>query len=599
MNTLQKLFYGLDKKYIRASILAPISMMFDVFFQTLIPILMSRIIDVGIANSDIAYTIHVGIQMGAAALLAMLAGSLSSRWSAVGALGLSKNLRRRMFNQVQDFSFKNTDKIGAASLVTRLTTDVTNIQNMVMMVLRVAVRGPVMLIMSVSMCFYINPNLASIFVIIIPILVIGIVLVVRKAFPRFEIMLKKYDRLNEDVRENLGAIRAIKAFVREDYENEKFHKAANEVRLAQFNAENLVIKAIPFSTLMLYVTIIVIEWRGGVKIIYGNLKTGELISMITYSSQVLMAIMMVTMIFVNFVISQASIRRVVEVLDEEPSIKTPKIESYSKTTEAKNLLQVTSGNIEFRNVSFSYTEQADNKVLTDINFSIKSGQTAGIVGGTGSSKTTLVQLIPRLYDTLEGSVLVDGKDVRKYNLQELRKNVAMVLQNNVLFSGSIAENLRWGNKNATDEELIEACKIADAHNFITEFPNGYKTNLGQGGVNISGGQKQRLCIARALLAKPKVLIFDDSTSAVDTATDSNIRNALKSALPETTKIIIAQRFNSVQDADIIFVMDKGQITASGTHDELLKISPIYNEVYNQQCAGADMVPSLSVSKEDN
>jgi len=568
MNTLQKLFYGLDKKYIRASILAPISMMFDVFFQTLIPILMSRIIDVGIANSDIAYTIHVGIQMGAAALLAMLAGSLSSRWSAVGALGLSKNLRRRMFNQVQDFSFKNTDKIGAASLVTRLTTDVTNIQNMVMMVLRVAVRGPVMLIMSVSMCFYINPNLASIFVIIIPILVIGIVLVVRKAFPRFEIMLKKYDRLNEDVRENLGAIRAIKAFVREDYENEKFHKAANEVRLAQFNAENLVIKAIPFSTLMLYVTIIVIEWRGGVKIIYGNLKTGELISMITYSSQVLMAIMMVTMIFVNFVISQASIRRVVE-------------------------------DIEFRNVSFSYTEQADNKVLTDINFSIKSGQTAGIVGGTGSSKTTLVQLIPRLYDTLEGSVLVDGKDVRKYNLQELRKNVAMVLQNNVLFSGSIAENLRWGNKNATDEELIEACKIADAHNFITEFPNGYKTNLGQGGVNISGGQKQRLCIARALLAKPKVLIFDDSTSAVDTATDSNIRNALKSALPETTKIIIAQRFNSVQDADIIFVMDKGQITASGTHDELLKISPIYNEVYNQQCAGADMVPSLSVSKEDN
>ncbi|HZK20128.1 MAG TPA: ABC transporter ATP-binding protein [Treponemataceae bacterium] len=582
----------MDKKYIRASIFAPIAMVFEVFLQTLIPVLMARIIDVGIVNSDISYTVRVGIQMVVIALVSMLVGALSARWSSVGALGFAKNIRQRMFNNVQDFSFKNTNKFGTASLVTRLTTDVTNTQNMYLMTLRVAVRAPVMLIMAVSMCFYINKNLSTVFLFIIPILVLVIAVIAKKAFPLFEKMLKQYDALNGIVRENLTAIRTIKAFVREDYENEKFHKAADEVRKAQFNAENLIIKAFPIATFLLYATIIVIQLRGGIMIINGTLLTGELISLITYAGQVLFAILMLAMIFVTFVISQASIKRIVAVLDEKPSIIT----LASKTND---IYTVHSGTVEFKNVFFSYTEDTNNCVLKDINLKIKKGQTVGIIGGTGSSKTTLVQLIPRLYDVISGTVFIDGIDVRYYELEELRKNVSMVLQNNVLFSGTIAENLKWGNEDASDEDLIEACTVADAHSFITGFSDGYQTMLGQGGVNVSGGQKQRLCIARALLAKPKVLIFDDSTSAVDTATDSRIRAGLKKSLPDTTKIIIAQRINSVQDADQIFVIDDGQIVDVGTHDELVYTSTIYGEVYEQQCAGMDSTPCISQTKEVN
>jgi ATP-binding cassette subfamily B protein len=577
MKTVKTLLTGLEKKYKLCAILSPITMIGEVALEVAIPYIMAKIIDVGIANHDLAYTAKAGLLMVGAALLSLCCGVLSGRFAAVASQGFGANLRGRLFNKVQDFSFGNVDRFSTASLVTRLTTDVTNVQNTFQMIIRMCIRSPIMLISAAWMSFYINKNLASMFFVVLPILAVLLFFIGKSAFPRFQEMLKKYDSLNATVQENINAIRVVKAFVRGEHENEKFRSVANDVRNAQFRAEKIIILNMPLMQLVMYICIIAALWQGGNLIIGGTLQTGQLISFITYISQVLIALMMLSMIFVMLVISKASINRVMEVFKEDADIVE---EAYSD-------LKVLDGSVEFSNVSFSYNKSKSTTVLDNISFSLKSGQTAGIIGGTGSAKSTLVQLIPRLYDTLEGTVKVGGNDVRSYKLQELRSQVAMVLQNNVLFSGTIKENLLWGNPNASTEELTESCISANAHDFITSFPEGYETELGQGGVNLSGGQKQRLCIARALLKKPKILILDDSTSAVDTATDANIRQALKNSLPETTKIIIAQRISSVQDCDVIFVMDDGKIVDKGTHEQLLKTSEVYKEVYESQQKGAN------------
>lgn len=577
MKTVSTLLSGLEKKYKLCTILSPITMIGEVGLEVAIPYIMAKIIDVGIANHDLAYTAKAGFLMVGAALLSMCCGVLSGRFAAVASQGFGANLRGRLFNKVQSFSFGNVDKFSTASLVTRLTTDVTNVQNTFQMVIRMCIRSPIMLISAAWMSFYINKNLASMFFVVLPLLAVLLFFIGKSAFPRFQVMLKKYDSLNATVQENINAMRVVKAFVRGEHENEKFRSVANDVRDAQFRAEKIIILNMPLMQLVMYICIILALWQGGNLIIGGTLQTGQLISFITYISQVLMSLMMLSMIFVMLVISKASISRVMEVFEEEVDI----------VEDACSDMKVMDGSVEFSNVSFSYNKSKSTTVLDNISFSLKSGQTAGIIGGTGSAKSTLVQLIPRLYDTLEGTVKVGGQDVKSYTLQELRSQVAMVLQNNVLFSGTIKENLLWGNENASDEELIGACISANAHDFITSFPEGYETELGQGGVNLSGGQKQRLCIARALLKNPKILILDDSTSAVDTATDANIRQALKNSLPETTKIIIAQRISSVQDCDVIFVMDDGKIVDKGKHEELLQISELYKEVYESQQKGAN------------
>ncbi len=577
MKTVSTLLSGLEKKYKLCTILSPITMIGEVGLEVAIPYIMAKIIDVGIANHDLAYTAKAGFLMVGAALLSMCCGVLSGRFAAVASQGFGANLRGRLFNKVQSFSFGNVDKFSTASLVTRLTTDVTNVQNTFQMVIRMCIRSPIMLISAAWMSFYINKNLASMFFVVLPLLAVLLFFIGKSAFPRFQVMLKKYDSLNATVQENINAMRVVKAFVRGEHENEKFRSVANDVRDAQFRAEKIIILNMPLMQLVMYICIILALWQGGNLIIGGTLQTGQLISFITYISQVLMSLMMLSMIFVMLVISKASISRVMEVFEEEVDI----------VEDACSDMKVMDGSVEFSNVSFSYNKSKSTTVLDNISFFLKSGQTAGIIGGTGSAKSTLVQLIPRLYDTLEGTVKVGGQDVKSYTLQELRSQVAMVLQNNVLFSGTIKENLLWGNENASDEELIGACISANAHDFITSFPEGYETELGQGGVNLSGGQKQRLCIARALLKNPKILILDDSTSAVDTATDANIRQALKNSLPETTKIIIAQRISSVQDCDVIFVMDDGKIVDKGKHEELLQISELYKEVYESQQKGAN------------
>ena len=577
MKTVSTLLSGLEKKYKLCTILSPITMIGEVGLEVAIPYIMAKIIDVGIANHDLAYTAKAGFLMVGAALLSMCCGVLSGRFAAVASQGFGANLRGRLFNKVQGFSFGNVDKFSTASLVTRLTTDVTNVQNTFQMVIRMCIRSPIMLISAAWMSFYINKNLASMFFVVLPLLAVLLFFIGKSAFPRFQVMLKKYDSLNATVQENINAMRVVKAFVRGEHENEKFRSVANDVRDAQFRAEKIIILNMPLMQLVMYICIILALWQGGNLIIGGTLQTGQLISFITYISQVLMSLMMLSMIFVMLVISKASISRVMEVFEEEVDI----------VEDACSDMKVMDGSVEFSNVSFSYNKSKSTTVLDNISFFLKSGQTAGIIGGTGSAKSTLVQLIPRLYDTLEGTVKVGGQDVKSYTLQELRSQVAMVLQNNVLFSGTIKENLLWGNENASDEELIGACISANAHDFITSFPEGYETELGQGGVNLSGGQKQRLCIARALLKNPKILILDDSTSAVDTATDANIRQALKNSLPETTKIIIAQRISSVQDCDVIFVMDDGKIVDKGKHEELLQISELYKEVYESQQKGAN------------
>ena len=546
--------------------------------EMLIPLIMAKIIDVGIASYDINYVVKVGLIMIGATCLSLIMGVLSGRFAALASTGFAHNLRKNLFQKIQDFSFSNMDKFGTPSLVTRLTSDVTNAQNTYQMLIRITVRAPAMLIVASFMTYFINKELSSFIFIIVPILAVILTLIATKAFPRFKEMLKRYDVLNSDVQENLTGIRVVKSFVQEQQENQKFNNTADAVRSAQLKAEQIIIFTMPVMQFMMYTAIIVILWFGGVQIIGGSMQAGELISFLTYVNQILMSLMMLSMIFVMLVLARASIARILEVLEEEPAIK----DMASQNSQA-----VQNGSVEFKNVSFTYSKHNTNPVLKNINLTIKPGSVVGIIGGTGSSKSTLVQMIPRLYDVTEGQVLVDGRDVRDIPMVTLRDSVSMVLQKNVLFSGTIKENLKWGNKNATDEEVTQACIWADADGFVRSFPDGYDTVLGQGGVNLSGGQKQRLCIARALLKNPKILILDDSTSAVDTATDARIRSALNNNLPDVTKIIIAQRITSVQDSDLIVVMDDGAIAATGTHQELLETSEIYREVYESQQKGRE------------
>ena len=579
MTNFRKLIYGLEKKYIFFTILAPLTMMGEVAMEVLIPLLMAKIVDVGITSHNIQYVVRTGLLMIGAACLSLTFGILSGRFAALASTGFSHNLRRNLFGKVQDLAFSNMDKFGTASLVTRLTSDVTNAQNTYQMVIRICVRSPAMLVFAVIMSFNIDRELASFLLIVITVLGAVLALIGFKAFPRFREMLKQYDKLNSNVQENLTGIRVVKSFVQEDSESKKFSATAEKLRNAQLKAERIIIFNMPVLQLTMYACIIVLLWSGGNRIIAGSMQPGELISFLTYINQILMSLMMISMIFVMLILSRASISRIMEVLNEEPAIKEPVAENANQQT-------IQSGSIEFQNVSFSYTEQG-TPVLSNINLSIPSGITVGIIGGTGSSKSTLVQLIPRLYDVMGGKVLVDGKDVRSLSLETLRQAVGMVLQKNVLFSGTIRENLLWGDKKASQQEIEAACQHADADNFIKGFPQGYDTVLGQGGVNLSGGQKQRLCIARALLTKPRILILDDSTSAVDTATDARIRQSLRNSLPDTTKIIIAQRITSIQDADMIVVLDDGNIAATGTHTQLLETCGIYREVYESQQKGQD------------
>ncbi len=564
-------------KYKKQAVLTPVTIIGEVLMEVLIPTIMAMIIDNGVDKGDIGYVAKMGGLMVLMSVFSLCFGALAARFSAVAAMGFAKNLRSALFRKVQDFSFSNVDKFSTASLTTRLTTDVTNIQNAFMMFVRMAFRSPIMLILATIMAVRQNAKLSIVFLFAIPVLGFAVFFIISKAHPRFEKMLKQYDAMNGKIQENLIGIRVVKAFAREEHENKNFEENTKAVRLAQFAAEKLVILNMPIMQLVMYTSIVAILYFGGHMAVDGDIATGELSSFIMYVGQILLSLMMLSMLFIMFVISRASLQRVYEVLIEEPSIK----EKENSQVSAED------GSIAFENVSFSYFDDMNNLVLDNIDLSIKSGETIGIIGGTGSSKTSLVQLIPRLYDATAGRVLVGGHDVKDYSLETLRDQVAMVLQKNVLFSGTIRDNLRWGDENATDEEIIEACKAACAHDFVMNFPDGYDTDLGQGGVNVSGGQKQRLCIARALLKKPKIIILDDSTSAVDTATDSSIRKAFRGKLSETTTIIIAQRISSVMDADRIIVMDGGKITDIGTHDELMQSSEIYREVYDSQQKGAD------------
>lgn len=566
---------GEYKKY---TILTPVVMIGEVLMEVLIPLVMAKIVDVGIANGDVAFTVKMGLIMVSMAIFSLCCGALGGKFAAKAGMGFAKNVRKKLFDKVQDFSFANVDKFSTASLVTRLTTDVTNVQNTFMMIIRMAVRAPFMLIVALIMSISLNAELAVVFLVAIPVLGVAVGLITTKAFPRFEKMLEKYDSLNSKVQENLIGIRVVKAFVRERFEGKKFVASADEVRAAQVNAEKLVILGQPAMQIIMYACIVAVIYFGGNMVIGGTILVGELSSFISYVTQILMSLMMLSMIFVMTTISLASMHRIVEIFDEVPEIRDD---------DADPALVPADGSIRFNNVSFSYAKDEDNLTVKNINLDIKSGETIGVIGGTGSAKSTLVQLIPRLYDVLDGSVEVGGRNVKDYKLDNLRNEVAMVLQKNVLFSGTIEDNLRWGNENATHEEIVEACKQAQAHDFIMSFPDGYDTDLGQGGVNVSGGQKQRLCIARALLKKPKIVILDDSTSAVDTATDAKIRSAFRQELADTTTIIIAQRISSVSDADRIIVLDNGEINAFDTHDNLIKNNEIYREVYYSQQKGAE------------
>ena len=566
---------GEYKKY---AILTPIVMLGEVIMEVLIPLVMAFMVDNGIGKGDISYTIKMGLLMAVMAIFSLACGALGGKFAAQAGMGFAKNVRKKLFDKVQDFSFANVDKFSTASLVTRLTTDVTNVQNTFMMIIRMAVRSPFMLIFALIMAVSINAKLAMIFLIAIPVLGIGMVVITSTAFPRFEKMLAKYDALNSRVQENLIGIRVVKAFVREKFEGEKFVASADDVRAAQVKAEKVVILGQPLMQIAMYSCIVAVIYFGGNMVIGETMLIGQLSSFITYITQILMSLMMLSMIFVMTTISMASMHRIVEIFDEVPDIADDN---------ADPALLPEDGSIVFDNVSFSYAKDKDKLNLRNIDLNIKTGETIGVIGGTGSAKSTLVQLIPRLYDVFDGRILVGGHDVRDYKIDNLRNEVAMVLQKNVLFSGTIKDNLRWGNENATDEEIIEACRQAQAHDFVMSFPDGYDTDLGQGGVNVSGGQKQRLCIARALLKKPKIVILDDSTSAVDTATDAKIRHAFKTELADTTTIIIAQRISSVAEADRIIVLDDGNIDAFDTHENLLKTNEIYREVYNSQQKGAE------------
>ena len=562
------------KKYLLYMILAPISVIFEVLLEIRIPYYMSKIVDVGIGTGDMDYVLRTGGMMVLMALLGLCFGATSSRFASMAGMGFGSELRRGLFEKVQSFSFANVDKFSTASLITRLTTDVQTIQMAFMMTIRMLVRAPVMLVGATIMAVQINGELALIFLVAIPVLAGLLALIAVKAYPQFRKMLDRYDNLNASVQENLIAIRVVKAFARSEFEKGKFKDANDALTAAQRKAERILNWNLPVMQLTVYSCIVAILWFGGQKIVVGNMQTGELISFVSYVNQILMSLMMIANVFVNLVMSRASLQRISDVLAEEPDIRDGSGEA-----------QAADGSIDFENVSFKYNKDASEKVLEGVNLHIASGQMVGIIGGTGSAKSTLVQLIPRLYDVSEGRVLVGGRDVREYKIADLRQAVGMVLQKNVLFSGTIRDNLKWGDGAASDEEITAAARAAQADDFVQSFPDGYDTDLGQGGVNVSGGQKQRLCIARALLKKPKILILDDSTSAVDTATDARIRQAFATDLAGTTKIIIAQRITSVCDCDQIIVMDGGKIAAVGIHDQLMETSDIYRDVYESQQKG--------------
>lgn len=559
-------------EYKKSSILTPIFVTFEAIMEVVIPLFMAYLIDEGINKSDMSSILKIGGLLVISTLVSLLFGALSGHYAAVASAGFAKNIRQKMYYKIQNFSFKNIDKFSTASLVTRLTTDVTNVQNAYQMIIRIAVRCPVLLLFSLFMSFSINAELALVFVCIIPVLALVLYLIIKKVHPIFERVFKTYDKLNNVVQENLYGIRVVKSFVREDHEREKFEKVSTSIYKDFSKAEKILAFNSPVMQTAVYLAILLISWLGAQLVIESTMTTGQLMSLISYVSQILMSLMMLSMVFVMITISRASVERIVEVFDEESDIR-------NKPDAVK---EVKDGSVVFDGVNFSYAKKADKNVLDNINLDIKSGETVGIIGGTGSSKSSFVQLIPRLYDVSEGSVRVGGVDVRDYDIETLRENVAMVLQKNVLFSGTIKENLRWGSKEASDEEIVRVCKLAQADSFIEAFPDKYDTHIEQGGTNVSGGQKQRLCIARALLKKPKILILDDSTSAVDTRTDALIRKAFREEIPDTTKFIIAQRISSVQDADKIIVLDDGKINGVGTHEELLKSNEIYKEVYYSQ-----------------
>ena len=565
------------KEYKKQAILTPIFVILEVVMEVIIPLLMARIIDVGIQNSDIRYILEMGILLIISAIMSLIFGMLSGRFAAIASAGYAKNLRKEMFHKIQDYAFENIDKFSTSSLVTRMTTDVTNVQMAFQMIIRILVRGPIMMIFALLMVLSISGKLSLIFLVAIPFLGVILFLIATKAHPIFEKVFKKYDKLNRVVQENLNAIRVVKAYVREETEEQKFKEVNDEVYKNFIKAQKIVAFNSPVMQLTIYTSILLISWFGAKLIVGGSMQTGQLSSIITYAWQILSSLMMLSMVFVMIIISQSSAERIMEVIEEEPVLKEPE----------NPIKEVKDGSISFKNVSFCYSDEKDkNKfALKNINLEIKEGETIGIIGGTGSSKSTLVQLIPRLYDATKGEIKVGGVNVKDYDIHALRDSVAMVLQKNVLFSGTIAENLRWGKKNADLEELEDVCKLAQADGFIQEFPSKYETVLDQGGTNVSGGQKQRICIARAILKKPKILILDDSTSAVDTKTDSLIRKAFREEIPNTTKIIIAQRVTSIEDADRIIVLNDGEVDGIGTSEELLKTNEIYREVYETQKKG--------------
>ena len=567
------------REYKRPTVLTLIFIVAEALIETLIPFITAQLINHIHAGAAISDILKTGLILVGMAVASLCCGGIAGFTCANASAGFAKNLRSDIFGKIQTFTFKNIDRFSSASLVTRLTTDVTNVQMSFMMLIRIAIRSPLMFIFSIIMAYYMGGSLAMAFVIVVPILLVGLMLIAKFALPAFRKVFKRYDNLNESIEENVRGMRVVKGFSREEYEKKKFDKEAEIIRKNFTFAERIVALNSPLMQICVYFNMAFVLLIGSRLVINGvnGLGVGQLSAMLNYGMAILMSLMNLSMIYVMLTMSAESAKRVCEVLDEEPDMKEPE----------NPVTNVADGSVDFDNVSFKYSENAKTFALSDIDLHIRSGMTVGIIGGTGSSKSSLVQLIPRLYDASEGTVRVGGVDVRDYDIKTLRDSVAMVLQKNLLFSGSIKDNLRWGNENATDEEMIEACRLAQADEFVSAFPDGYDTHIEQGGTNVSGGQKQRLCIARALLKKPKILILDDSTSAVDTKTDALIRNGFRSFIPETTKIIIAQRISSVQDADMIIVMDNGRISAAGTHDELMKTSEIYREVYEQQTNGGD------------
>ena len=574
---MNKTLFESIREYKKQSLLAPLLVILEVLMEVLIPLEMAKIIDVGIANGDLGYIIQRGVILVVMAMLALYFGVQAGNMAAVASAGYAKNLRHDIFYKVQDFSFKNIDHFSTSGLVTRMTTDITNVQMAYMMSIRLLARAPIMIALSWIMTLLINVKIALLFLIVIPLLGGTLIFIAKKAHPNFIKVFDEYDELNNSVQENVNASRVVKAFVREEHEISKFHGVSNYVYTLFTKAEKIVAWNAPVMQFMMYAVVLLIALIGGKSIVFGTMETGELTSVIVYALQILMSLNMVTFVFVMIMIAEASTDRITEVLNEVPEMQD----------KADAVKEVKNGEIIFDHVDFSYAGEGGNLSLKDVSLHIKSGQTVGIIGGTGSAKSTLVQMIPRLYDVTSGVVKVAGVNVRDYNLEVLRDQVSMVLQKNVLFSGTIYDNIRWGDEHASDEEVKRVCRLAQADGFVSEFPEGYNTMIVQGGNNVSGGQKQRLCIARALLKKPKILILDDSTSAVDTKTDALIRKAFREEIPDTTKIIIAQRVSSIEDADQIIVLDGGKIAGVGTSEELLKTNEIYREVYESQVKGGE------------